>query len=298
MSPGPGKKRERLRGVTELPALHGERRFRAMVGGGKGRQIHLGVYSDRWLAAFAYNVAADLLHGDRRSKNEIPAPKQPDTEEVRWINARVRQRLGLDEARLSPDDRPPSTDQLMTLLEITIVAFWRGQVDVDAGRFARELDLAARRLVEAARALFWSQAAGHPSPQTALERLLAQRLDRTFRRGDLTRAVLDDEGDDAFRAARWLVYPDELPGGGGFREAIGQVYADLVETAFTRTNSALPAWASVLGITPPFSTEQVRAAYRSRSKAVHPDIGGNQVEFVRLQAAYEEAQRYCVSRRL
>jgi len=284
--------------VTELPALHGEPRFRATIRGGKGREVNLGLYPDRWLAAFAYNAAAELLHGDRRPKNDIPDSDQPDTDEVRRIHARVRRRLGLDEAHPSPGDHPPSVEQLMTLLEVTIVAFWRGQVDAGAGHFARELDLAARRLVEAAGALLWSRAAGHPPPQVALERLLAQRLDRTFRRGDLTRAVLDDEGDDALRVARWLVYPDELPGGGGFRDAIGQVYAELVETAFTRANSALPTWASVLRVAPPFSTAQVRVAYRSRSKTAHPDVGGDEAEFVRLQTAYEEAQRYCASRGL
>ena len=59
--------------------------------------------------------------------------------------------------------------------------------------------------------------------------------------------------------------------------AIGGVY--WVEAGAT-TNATLPGWASVLGITPPFSTEQVRAAYRSQSKAVHPDIGGSQAAFV------------------
>ncbi|MDR3633220.1 MAG: J domain-containing protein [Isosphaeraceae bacterium] len=295
---GSGKKRERLRGVTELPKLHGEARFRATIGGGKGRQVNLGLYADRWLAAFAYNVGAELLYGDRRPKNEIPASDQPDTHEVRWIAARVRRRLGMDEARTSFEHRPPSTEQLMTLLEITVVPFWRGQIDVGAAQLARELDLAARRLVEAAHVLFWSQESGHPSPQAALERLLALRLDRTFRRGDLTRMVLDDDGDDELRLARWLVYPDELPGGGGFRSAVGQIYTELVEPEPTTAHSALPGWAFILGVAPPFSSEQVRAAYRSRSKSVHPDIGGSQAEFVRLQSAYEEAQRYCAAREL
>ena len=57
----------------------------------------------------------------------------------------------------------------------------------------------------------------------------------------------------------------------------------------------LAGWAAVLGIGPPFSLEQVRAAYRSRSKEVHPDLGGNPDEFVRLQSAYEQALRYCSS---
>jgi hypothetical protein len=291
---GAGKAGERLRGVAALPGLHGEARFRATIRGGKGRQINLGVYNDRWLAAFAYNVGADLLHGDRRPKNEIPAPAQPGRDAVRWVTARVRRRLGMPDASApEPGDRPPGAEQLLTLWEITVVPFWRGQVDAGSAHPARELDQAARRLAEAARVLFWSRDAGHPTPDEALERSLALRLDRAFRRGDLTRSVLDDDGDDPVRVARWLVYPDELPGGGGFREAIGRVYADLVGPA---AGSGAPGWAVVLGVAAPFSTEQIRAAYRARSKAAHPDIGGSHDAFVRLQSAYEEAQQYCASR--
>ena len=290
-----GKKPERLRGVIELPDLHGEPRFRATIGGGKRRQVNLGLYANRWHAAFAYNAGAELLYGDRRPKNEIPASQQPDRDQVRWITVRVRRRLGMNDAPTRRESHPPSAEQLMTLLEVTIVPFWRGQVDLGTAQLIRELDLAARRLVEAARLVFWSPEPDHPAPEDALERVLALRLDRTFRRGDLTRAVLDDDGDDALRVARWLVYPDELPGG-GFREAIGRVYAELVGTTPNRAHTGLPGWASVLGVAPPFSTEQIRAAYRLRSKAAHPDIGGSHEDFVRLQAAYEEAQRYCASR--
>ena len=34
--------------------------------------MNLGLYSDRWLAAFAYNAAVEALRGDLRTKNEIP----------------------------------------------------------------------------------------------------------------------------------------------------------------------------------------------------------------------------------
>ena len=162
----------------------------------------------------------------------------------------------------------------------------------------RELDLAAGRLVEAARLLFWSHSSGHPTPQEALAQLLALRLDRTFRRSDLTREVLDDEGDDPFRLARLLVLPDDLPGVGGFREAIGPLYAELLGETSARSGSTLATWQAVLQIAPPITSDRVRSAYRSRSKALHPDSGGSHAEFVRLQEAYEEAQRYCTSRGL
>jgi hypothetical protein len=294
---GSQKTPDRLRGVTERPGGPGERRFRARISRGKGRQVNLGLYPTRWLAGFAYNIAAEALHGARRPQNPIPEAQQPDADQVRRITARVRRRLGLDGPPPPPEDHPPGADELLTLLEITVVGFWRGQVVAHEADLGRELDHAARRLVEAAHLLFWSPSSGHPTPLEALAQLLALRLDRTFRQADLTREVLDDEGDDPLRVARWLVYPEDLPGG-GFRDAIEIVYADLLGTTTARRASATPTWAAVLGIAPPFSTEQVRSAYRARSKALHPDTGGSHAEFVRLQAAYEEAQRHCTSRGL
>jgi hypothetical protein len=289
------RKKPRLRGVTEMPVRHGMRLFRAWIGRGKGREVNLGLYPDRWLAAFAYNVAAEALHGERRARNEIPESEQPDAEEVRRITARVRQRLGLEEPPPPPGDRPPDPDRLLVLLEITVVGFWRDQVAAHDTHQGREVDIAARRLVEAAHLLFWSHCSGHPTPLEAMTRLLARRLDRTFRRADLTREVLDDEGDDEVRVARWLVFPDERPGG-GFRETIGHLYPDLVGTIATGSATVPPAWAAVLGIAPPFTLGQVRSAYRAKSKEVHPDAGGDHSEFIRLQSAYEQAIRFCESR--
>lgn len=301
---GSGRKkerdRERLRGVIEQPAIHGEGRYRASIGQGKGkgRQVNLGLYADRWLAAFAYNAAVEAIRGDLRTKNEIPEKHQPSAEQVRRITARVRVRLGLDQPAI-PDDVPPSAEQLLTLLEITVASFWRGQVATHVADLGRELGVAARRLAEAARLLFWSHSSGHPPAVEVLSLLLARRLDRTFRRADVTRAVLDDDGDDELRLARWLVYPDELPGGGGFRETITHLYLEHeAEADDANPSSPTPAWALTLGVTPPFSSERVRAAYRARSKTVHPDAGGDHAEFVRLQAAYEDAQRYCATRGL
>jgi hypothetical protein len=296
---GSERRPERLRGVTELPEACGERRYRAWIKRGKGRQVNLGLYSSRWLAAFAFNVAAEALHGGHRPRNAIPESEQPGADQVRRITARVRRRLGLDEPSPRPEDRVPSADQLLTLFEITVVGFWRDQVARHDADLARELDLAARRLVEAAHVLFWSHSAGHPTPREALEELLARRLDRTFRRVDLTREVLDDDGDDEVRMARWLVYPDDLPGGDGFRRAIEHLYSDLPGADSTRsTATEIPAWAAILRICPPYSSEQVRSAYRARSKAVHPDIGGDHTEFIHLQSAYKEARWYCASRGL
>ncbi|SIO47174.1 hypothetical protein SAMN05444166_5026 [Singulisphaera sp. GP187] len=295
---GSERKRDRLRGVSEQPASHGEGRYRASIGRGKGRQVNLGLYPDRWLAAFAYNAAVEAIRGDLRTKNEIPEKQQPSADQVRRITARVRCRLGLD-TPTPPVEIPPTAEQLLTLLEITVASFWRGQVATHVADLGRELGIAARRLAEAARLLLWSHSSGHPTARDALAHLLARRLDHTFRRADVTRAVLDDDGDDELRLARWLVYPDELPGGGGFRDTIALLYLDRdAETADSSQSATTPAWALTLGVVPPFSSDRIRSAYRARSKTVHPDTGGDHAEFVRLQAAYEDAQRYCASRGL
>ena len=292
---GPGGKPRRLRGVTELPERLGERRFRARISRGRGQRVNLGLYPSRWLAAFAYNVAALALHGPGRVPNAIPEPEQPDAGQVRRITGLVRRRLGLEESAPPPGDRPPSADQLLTLFEITVVGFWREQAALHGAHLSRDIESAARRLAEAAQLLFWSQASGHPTPLEALTRLLARRLDQTFRRADLTREVLDDEGDEEIRIAFWLVFPDERPGG-GFRTTIGNLYEELLGPTGAESSSAPPAWAAVLRIAPPFHSRQVRSAYRARSKLVHPDAGGDHADFVRLHTAYDQAQRYCAAR--
>lgn len=290
-----GGKRPDLKGVTELPVCQGERSFRASIPRGKGKVTNLGLYPDVWLAAFAYNTAEGLLHGRREPSNTIPTARQPSAEQVRIITARVRKRLGIDREQDAREGRHPTIDELLLLLEVAVVGFWRGQVATHSADLGRELDLAARRLVEAARLLFWSPADGHPSPREALAQLLTTRLGRHYRRSDLVREVLDDVCDDEVRLARWLVYPDELPGGGGFLDSISRLYLDRGSPNGPGNSAGDPGWASVLGLSPPFTSGRVREAYRLRSKAVHPDAGGEDAEFVRLQDAYEQARRYCAA---
>src|SRR4051794_21149985 len=260
----------RLRGVAELPESHGAHRYRVRISQGQGRQVNLGLYPDRWLAAFAYNVAAEALHGDGRPRNAIPESEQPDADQVRAIVGRVRRRLGLDAPHPTPPDRPPVADHLALVFEITVVGYWREQAAVHDTHPVLDLEIAARRLLEAAEALFWCHSAGHPTPLEVMTRLLARRLDQAFRRSDLTREVLDDDADDPLEVARWLVYPDERPGG-GFRRAIARLYSDLLGPDAADPSSFLD-WAAVLGIAPPFSSVQVRSAYRTLSKDAHPDI--------------------------
>ena len=43
----------------------------------------------------------------------------------------------------------------------------------------------------------------------------------------------------------------------------------------------------ILGVKPGASAEEIRRAYHSKAKKLHPDHGGRAEDFVRLRAAYE-----------
>jgi hypothetical protein len=280
------------KGVTTLPRSRGGRRFLAKIRQ-KGVEVHLGIYDSPGLAGFAFNVASEAIGRGSRPPNQVPEGEQPHAEDVWRITSRVRRRLGLDPAVKKVEEIPPDPDALLTLFEVTVVGFWRDQAarsDVGQG-----VDAAGSRLAEAARLVFWSPSSGHPTPGEAIARLVARRLDQAFRRADVTRAILDDDGDDDWRVARWLVLPDAHPLGRGFRDEVRFLYPELFEDepGDAHNVSGVPHWAGVLGVDPPFSVAKVREAYRARSKSAHPDAGGSHVEFVRLRVAYEEARDYC-----
>jgi hypothetical protein len=56
-----------------------------------------------------------------------------------------------------------------------------------------------------------------------------------------------------------------------------------------------PEFLVVLGLLPPCSAEDVQRAYKARVATLHPDHGGSQAEFVKLQDAYGKAQEYAKS---
>ncbi len=288
--------RDRLpKGVTALSKSRGGRGFRATIRRGKGAEVHLGLYATAWLAAFAHGVAARVLGRGEGPPVEIPLAEQPSAKEVWAITANVRLRLELDRPPRRVDESPPSPDDLFALFDITVVGFWRSQAADDSwGHPGAGLDAAAGQLVAATRLLFWSRS--HPTPLEAMTRLLGRRLDAVFRRSDVTGEVIDDDGDDDWRIARWLVHPDAFvtSRARGFRDEVRDLYPDLFSD--DDAGGPIPPWAKVLGLLPPFNLERVRAAYRARSRTVHPDVGGSNAEFVQLQAAYEDARAYCESR--
>ena len=54
----------------------------------------------------------------------------------------------------------------------------------------------------------------------------------------------------------------------------------------------VPACIVTLGLRLPVTLEDVKQAYLARAMAMHPDRGGDPAEFIRLQAAFEEANDY------
>jgi hypothetical protein len=282
------------KGVQRLPRARQGRRYRARIRQGKRGEVHLGLYETPWLAAFAYNVAAQAIGRADRPPNPIPHGREPSAEAVQAITARVRRRLGLEPAPTPPELPPPSAEALRPLFDVALVGFWRSQA-AEPHPDGDPLDGPARRLLDSAGLIFRSPASGHPTPLEVLSEAVADRFDRDFRDPDLTREVLDDDGDDPFRLARWLVHPDSSPGGRGrgFRAEVRHLYPDHFEGEPLDNPGSAASWAVVLGIEPPYTLEKARRAYRALSRLHHPDAGGSEAEFLRLKAAYDAARRYC-----
>lgn len=71
---------------------------------------------------------------------------------------------------------------------------------------------------------------------------------------------------------------------------------EMVSAAF-RGFQALPApkqqetWWEVLQVSQAASEQEIREAFRKLARVAHPDAGGSQEEFIKLQKAYEEGLR-------
>jgi hypothetical protein len=53
-----------------------------------------------------------------------------------------------------------------------------------------------------------------------------------------------------------------------------------------------PEFMAILGLLPPYSLDDVRAAYRAKARDAHPDRGGSKTEFLKLHEAHERALEY------
>jgi hypothetical protein len=60
----------------------------------------------------------------------------------------------------------------------------------------------------------------------------------------------------------------------------------------TAFNQQRPPFMVTLGLLPPYTREDVHAAYREKVKTAHPDHGGSVADFEKLHQAYEQAQEY------
>ncbi len=65
-------------------------------------------------------------------------------------------------------------------------------------------------------------------------------------------------------------------------------FSDVPDWARPRTPRCLTA----LGLSMPCSEDELLGAYRERVMQLHPDRGGDQRQFLRFQAQFEEATRY------
>lgn len=57
-----------------------------------------------------------------------------------------------------------------------------------------------------------------------------------------------------------------------------------------------PDFMVILGVAPPYAEEDVKQAYLSKAKLLHPDHGGNAHDFDALHRAFEQAQQYLAFR--
>lgn len=53
-----------------------------------------------------------------------------------------------------------------------------------------------------------------------------------------------------------------------------------------------PEYMQILGLLPPYSLDDIHKAYKARAAAAHPDKGGSPEEFVKIQEAYDRAQKH------
>src|SRR6516162_3224494 len=63
-------------------------------------------------------------------------------------------------------------------------------------------------------------------------------------------------------------------------------------TARFSCDTGPPEFMGTLSLLPPYSLDDVKAAYRAKVLRAHPDRGGSIGEFLKIQEAYERAVEY------
>jgi hypothetical protein len=74
-----------------------------------------------------------------------------------------------------------------------------------------------------------------------------------------------------------------------------RVFQETAASQTTRSTGDLPACIGLLGLPWPCTTQEIKQAFRSRVKTVHPDNGGSSEAFQVLHRAYKEALRLVVA---
>jgi hypothetical protein len=74
-----------------------------------------------------------------------------------------------------------------------------------------------------------------------------------------------------------------------------RVFRDTAVSMASRSVGDLPACIGLLGLPWPCTAQEVKQAFRSKVKTVHPDNGGSSEAFQELHSAYKEALRLVVA---
>lgn len=62
--------------------------------------------------------------------------------------------------------------------------------------------------------------------------------------------------------------------------------------ASSRDDTNRPEFMAILGLLPPYTSEDVKAAYRVKAMETHPDRGGASADFIKVHEAYKRATEY------
>jgi curved DNA-binding protein CbpA len=63
-------------------------------------------------------------------------------------------------------------------------------------------------------------------------------------------------------------------------------------TASLREDINRPEFMAILGLLPPYTANDVKAAYRVKAMETHPDRGGASADFIKIHEAYKQATEY------